>query len=98
MVTEWGVLGGKLQQSRKKSLPTNVGKSNERNGEAQATFDAGSLWRQKKDEGYSESPEDAHEAKIFLPMLAHKIENLDKLKDRKFGLQAKLDGVRCLGY
>ena len=98
MVSEWGVLGGKLQQSRKKSLPTNVGKSNERTGEEQAVFDAGSLWRQKKDEGYSESPETAQEAKIFLPMLAHKLENLDKLKGKGFDYQKKLDGVRALAY
>jgi DNA ligase-1 len=98
MITEWGQLGGKLQQSRKTSIPTNVGKANERDGNEQASFDAGSLWRQKKDEGYSESPEEAKEAVIFLPMLAHKVENLDKLKGKGFDLQPKLDGVRCLAY
>ena len=98
MVTKYGQLGGKFQESRKKSYPTNVGKTNARNAVEQAEFDAGSLWRQKKDEGYSESPEAAHEAKIFLPMLAHKLENLDKLKGKKFDLQPKLDGVRCLAY
>jgi ATP-dependent DNA ligase len=98
MVTRWGVLGGKLQTSRKAAYPTNKGKSNQRNAMEQAIFDAGSLWRQKKDEGYSESPDDAKEAKIFLPMLAHKLENLDKLKGKKFDYQKKLDGVRCLAY
>lgn len=98
MVTKYGQLGGKFQESRKKSTPTNVGKSNERNAVEQAAFDAGSLWRQKKDGGYSESPEEATEAKIFLPMLAHKVEDINKLKGKKFDIQPKLDGVRCLAY
>ncbi len=98
MCTSWGVLDGKIQTSRKKSIGTNIGKSNERNPEQQADFDAGSLHRQKLDEGYSVSPETAKEAVTFLPMLAHKLENLDKLKGKTFDLQPKLDGVRALAY
>lgn len=98
LYTEWGSLGGKIQQSKKKAIATNVGKSNERNEEAQAEFEALAFHKQKKDEGYSENPETAKTATIFLPMLAHKVENLDKLKGKSFDLQPKLDGVRCLAY
>lgn len=98
LCTEWGQLGGAQQLSSKKAIPTNIGKANERLGKEQALFEAAALHKQKRDEGYSTSPETASTAKIFLPMLAHKLENLDKLKGKAFDLQPKLDGVRCLAY
>lgn len=98
LCTEWGQLGGTMQLSRKKAIPTNVGKSNERNEEEQAKFEAQAFWKQKKDEGYSESPETAQIAISKLPMLAHKLEDFKKLKGKTFDIQPKLDGVRALAY
>lgn len=94
--TEYGQVEGKKQTSRKKAEATNVGRSNERSEEAQAEFDALSLFTYKKERKYSETPEDAEEELDHLPMLAHEFEKRGKKLQYPVDVQPKLDGVRCL--
>lgn len=96
ILTEYGVVGGKLQISRKTAEPKNVGRSNETTPEKQAELEARSLWQYKVERKYSETPEGAQE-QLLLPMLAHSYKGP---KAKKFqwpgSVQPKLDGVRCL--
>jgi len=95
IMTEYGQVGGKLQQSLKKAISKNVGRSNATTPDAQAEAEAQSLWTFKVERKYSETKEGAQE-ELRLPMLAHKYE--DKKKNVSFPafVQPKLDGVRCL--
>lgn len=96
IVTEYGSVGGKLQQSRKTAIGKNLGKANETSPVEQAKLEATSLYKYKLDRKYSETPKDAQEP-LVLPMLAHKFEGR---KAERFVwpgyAQPKLDGVRCL--
>ena len=65
--TEWGQVGGKLQLSAKTAIPTNVGRSNERDGVAQAVFEAKALWQNKVDGGYTTDSEKAKSGRDFPP-------------------------------
>lgn len=95
IVTEYGQINGKLQQSRKKAVSKNVGRSNQTTPEQQASAEAESLWRFKVERKYSETPEAAQE-ELRLPMLAHKYEEKQKNVVFPAWIQPKLDGVRCL--
>jgi DNA ligase-1 len=98
--TEWGQENGTKQTSTTVATATNEGKANERNVDEQAVFDAGSLWRNKRDKGYTEDRDVAGVQIVYLPMLAHTAKNLEGL-DTTFArifIQPKLDGVRCLAY
>lgn len=92
--TEYGVVGGALQTSAYTAKPTNVGRSNERDAEAQAIFEAAALHEFKLSRKYSITPEKAEE-ELFLPMLATDIEKIKK-PTYVGHAQPKLDGVRCI--
>jgi ATP-dependent DNA ligase len=100
--TEHGIVGGKLQLSRKTATPKNVGRSNETTADEQALSESQSLHTHKLDRKYSETPEEAQET-LPLPMLAHSFANTkgaltSKAKKIVYPAhtQPKLDGVRCL--
>jgi ATP-dependent DNA ligase len=93
--TEYGQIDGKKQVAKYEAKPTNVGRSNERNAEAQAAFEAKALWQNKLDRKYSETMDEANE-QLMLPMLAHKFEDRNKKLKYPVDAQPKLDGVRCL--
>lgn len=93
--TEYGLVGGKLQQDYKEAEAKNVGRSNETTPEEQAEKEAQALWTKKVDRKYSETIEEAKEPDYF-PMLAKSF-NQDKIT-YPCDVQRKLDGVRCLAY
>jgi DNA ligase-1 len=95
--TEWGLLLGKKQQTSKACIPTNVGRSNARDADEQAAFEAGAYWRSKFDEGYSVTQELAKVTISRLPMLADKLKDPTKIH-QPVDVQTKLDGVRALAY
>jgi hypothetical protein len=94
--TTEGIVGGKLTTSQ----PTvckgkNIGKSNETSPEEQAIREATAKWQKKLDSGYNEVL--TAEAKFFSPMLAHKLEDHEKLLFTvPTYVQPKLDGLRCI--
>jgi len=85
ITTEWTV-----------AKPTNVGRSNERDGEAQAVYEARATWKKKKESGYWENIEDIDRQGFIEPMLAQKYE--DRISELVYPLycQPKLDGLRCI--
>jgi len=94
-----GYVGGKQQTDTKVILGKNIGKSNETTPDVQATRDALSLWKKKKDKGYGEDPNapvDYSQMQYQLPMLAHDFKN--RAKDIVFPAwaQPKFDGIRCI--
>ncbi len=107
VVFEYGAVDGKPITYRTRSEATNVGRSNERLGPAQAEFEAQAAWTKKTKQGYLESIESARTAKIILPMLAHPINKktkvggvLQQVVERKVmfpcAVQPKLNGLRGL--
>jgi len=76
--------------------PTNVGRSNERNGPAQAMFEAWAAWKKRKDQGYHENIKDIDKPVMIECMLAQKYE--DRKDEIEFPVysQPKLDGIRCI--
>jgi DNA ligase-1 len=90
--TEYGVVDGVLQTSRKKCTPKNVGKKNATTPEEQALAEVQALYTFKLERKYSASPEEA-QMPLLLPMLAGKYD-AKKHKGCYLG-QPKLDGVRC---
>ena len=83
--TEWTVV-----------TPTNVGRSNERHGAAQADFEARAVWKKRTERGYYENLKDIDKPPFIEPMLAQKYE--DRKDEITFPLwsQPKLDGIRCI--
>lgn len=74
--------------------PTNEGRSNERNSEAQAHFEFDVIIKKQKDKGYRGKGEKKQERPM--PMLAHKfIEHKKKVVFPVY-VQPKLDGMRML--
>lgn len=95
--TEYGQKDGKLQQTSKKVVQKNIGKSNETDLKTQAELEAKSLWQNKLDRKYSENIQEAQE-ELFLPMLAHDFMKRGKNISYPVDIQPKLDGCRCLAY
>lgn len=96
ILTEYGQVGGQLQQSCKVAESKNVGRANETSPESQAEAEAKSLWQYKVDRKYSPTQKEAQEP-LNLPMLAHPFEGSKKSKFRfPADVQPKLDGVRCI--
>lgn len=96
VVTVHGVLGGALQENRKKINGKNIGKSNETTPQKQAELTAQRTWKTKVEKGYVESLEEL--STPFLPMLAKDFnENQSKVK-YPCCVQPKLDGIRCMAY
>jgi DNA ligase-1 len=88
-----GVKDGNLVESEwTKAEPTNVGRSNERDGVQQATFEIEAAYEKKLTREYHKTLDAAGGgAHFFKPMLAHKYESFD------IGYaQPKLDGIRCI--
>ena len=99
IVTIYGEMDGKKQEARKKAEPTNVGRSNERNAEQQALFEAESMAAHKKTASkYFESIEEAKKEEPLMPMLAVSYEKVKKKVSFPITCQYKLDGLRCLAY
>lgn len=94
LYTEFGQVGGKLQTtSGTPCIATNVGRSNERNLEQQAIFEAEAMVKKQLRLKYSETIEEANEVRIQ-PMLAldgHKIKFTFPVK-----VQRKFDGFRMM--
>lgn len=95
IVAEYGVVGGKFMEARKRAEAKNVGRSNETTPFAQAQLEAEAMYKFKLERKYCVSIRECEDP-LFLPMLAH------KFQDKKNGIgypvwvQPKLDGVRCI--
>lgn len=104
IVTTFGVLGGKLQESRDKVLSgKNIGKANETTPYEQAVLEARSKFEGKKKKGYVENLEGARKGEVdsviaggIEPMLAHSYsKSYEKINFPAYA-QPKLDGIRCI--
>jgi ATP-dependent DNA ligase len=92
--TEYGQIYGLLQTTPgTPCIATNVGKSNERNPEQQAEFEAESMYRNQLRLKYSKTIDEAKEIRIQ-PMLAQDGKKA-KLPSR-FDVQRKFDGARAM--
>jgi DNA ligase-1 len=87
-----GISGGKVKTSEWRTAePTNVGRSNERNGVEQATFEIESDYEYQLTREYHRTVEEtANGAHFFKPMLAEKYKKFEPGY-----AQPKLDGMRC---
>jgi len=95
--TRYGQLNGLIQETKPTvALPTNVGRSNERNGEEQAEFEAAAIHKKKIESGYCENVKDIDKYKFTQPMLAKKFE--DYQDDIKYPVYSnpKMDGIRAV--
>lgn len=92
-----GVLDGKLVPNIKICKGKNIGKANETSGEEQAILEMESKIREKLQEDYFESVEEATTNSVMLPMLAKKYnDEKHKVTWENCYIQPKLDGQRCL--
>lgn len=93
-----GILGGKVKCSEwKLALPTNIGRSNERDGTAQAIFEIEAQYKKKLEKDYHESLEDIETGShIFEVMLAETYKAKPKDVFVSGFAQPKLDGFRCI--
>lgn len=97
IVTRHGYIDGIKQESRKKTKPKNIGRTNETTGYEQACSEAESAWNKKRDKQYCEDPSSLKaKPKLPLPMLAHKYNERKKNVVYPCLVQPKLNGVRCL--
>lgn len=78
----------------KKAEPTNVGRSNERNGIEQAEFEILALYKKKREDKYSEVPTKDRGGQIK-PMLADKYTDKTVISGTVYS-QPKLDGIRAI--
>lgn len=83
--TEWTV-----------ASPTNVGRSNERDGGQQAEFEAKAAWKKKSESGYYQDLKDIDRPPFIEPMLAQKYEDRKDEISLPVWSQPKLDGIRCI--
>lgn len=94
--TEYGVLDGALQISKKRCVAKNVGRSNETTPEKQAFLECEAMYQFRLARKYSATPDDAQE-QLLLPMLAHKWDQKKhSTPEEGWFAQPKFDGVRCL--
>jgi ATP-dependent DNA ligase len=94
-----GVLGGAIVQSDwKTSYAKNEGKSNSTTAEEQADREIKSIYRQKLEQKYSETPESAGRRNFQEPQLANKFDKAKFIKRKMFfwKTQPKLDGIRSV--
>lgn len=76
--------------------PTNLSRANERNAEAQALFEAKSIWKKKKDGGSFENIADVDTVLFVEPMLAKNWEDRKSKVTFPVFSQPKLDGMRAV--
>lgn len=104
IVTSWGQVGGKLQETRDViKSGKNIGRSNATTPEQQAEAEARSTWEKKLKKGYCEDSGAASAGEVsdvieggIWPMLAHRFDKYgDKIKWPAF-VQPKFDGHRCI--
>lgn len=92
-----GILGGQLVENEKSCKGKNIGKSNETNGKQQAILEMESKIREKLQEDYFLTKEEAEFSEVILPMLAKKYQDhCKKVNWSKAFIQPKLDGMRML--
>jgi len=95
--TTFGQVDGKLQTTNwTECYQTNSGRSNERNPEQQAEFEAHALWKKKKDSGYFENIKEIDKPTFVEPMLAKNYEDYKDIINFPVFSQPKLDGIRCV--
>lgn len=95
--TEFGLIGGAMQNSSYVAVGVNDGKSNARSAFQQAAFESDAMRRKKLETGWSENIDDAGSGAKF-PMLAEKLKDHAKRLakfDVNYMVQPKLNGVRC---
>ena len=105
IVTEYGQLDGKLQETRDTlTQGKNIGRSNETTPAEQACAEALARWEGKVKKGYVENLDDAQAGKVntevitggILPMLAHPYSKQGhKIKFAAY-IQPKIDGHRAI--
>jgi len=78
------------------TVPTNVGRSNERDGAAQALFEAEACWKKKVDSGMFEDILAVDDFTFIEPMLAKKWEDRKSKVAYPVYCQPKLDGMRAI--
>lgn len=102
IITKWGALNGKIQESRKDVKGKNIGKINETSPSEQAILEAKSIIKRKIDEGYSlDIPRENKTDNIdnitkVLPMLACDYNQRYKSIIFPCYVQPKLDGIRMM--
>lgn len=95
IVTRWGVVDGKEQESRRKVVVNNSGRS----FKEQADLEMKSEYQLKIDkDGYAESLEKLDSNQSFRPMLAEKYQNVKNRIKFPVLIQPKFDGMRLLVY
>ena len=93
--TEFGQIGGSIQQSDKVlCYGKNIGKKNETTDEEQALLEAKSIWQRKVDtENFVDNIDNVSEILFSPPMLAKVYDG--KYDNKMKFIQPKLDGIRC---
>ena len=95
IITEYGVVDGKIQTASKKALPKNVGTKAETTGHEQAIKEAEAMHKHRLARKYSLTPNKAR-LPSELPMLAHKYDEKREKVTWPCDIQRKLDGLRCI--
>ena len=92
-----GVLDGQLIQNEKVCKGKNIGKSNETSGKEQAILEMESKVREKLQEDYFLTTDEAKSNEVILPMLAKKFKDEEhKIDWDNCYIQPKYDGQRAL--
>lgn len=95
--TTYGLTDGKKTTTEwYYAKPTNVGRANERNEEAQAEFEANATWKKRTETGYHENIKNIDKPTMIDCMLAKKWEDIEDEVEWPVWTQPKLDGIRCL--
>lgn len=97
LIQESGLVNGKSIIHKSLCTPKNIGKSNETTSVEQAVLEAESKIKSKRDEGYFDTPQEAEQEEVILPMLAkdYKKES-HKIDWGNAYAQPKYDGMRCI--
>jgi ATP-dependent DNA ligase len=104
IVTQWGQLGGAIQETRDEvKVGKNIGRANATTAIQQAEAEAQSQWEKKLKKGYVQNLSDAKAGKTdsiieggIFPMLAHRFDEQGHKLNYPCYIQPKLDGHRCI--
>ena len=94
VVARYGILGGKMQETRVDAVAKNIGRANETTAEEQAILDAESQWRDKSVKYNRIKPGNKSYVQVLTPMLAKRFGKVSI--NYPIDVQPKLDGYRCL--